>query len=51
MNDKNDDDLIISDEKTLEIRKKLWDALDNYQKTMSYMVADAPIGVLCLPKK
>lgn len=30
-----------------ELRKKF----DDYQKTMKYMLADAPIGVLCLPSK
>ena len=33
-----------------KINKKLLDSLQNYRKTMSLMVGDVPIGVLCLPK-
>ena len=31
------------------LKKELAKRFQDYQKTMKYMVADAPIGVLCLP--
>jgi hypothetical protein len=34
-----------------KIREEVAERLKNYQKTMSYMAADAPLGVLCLPKE
>ncbi len=46
-------DVNIKIEKDMElakIRKEVFDKLKEYQKTMTYMVADAPIAVLCLPK-
>jgi len=43
------DDSLNETEK-IKIQKKLVESLQNYRKTMSYMVGDAPIGVLCLPK-
>ncbi len=33
-----------------KIREEVAERLKNYQKTMSYMAADAPLSVLCLPK-
>mgnify|MGYP001602327737 CR=1 FL=1 len=32
------------------IKEKVLINLDNYQKVMTLMLGDAPIGVLCLPK-
>lgn len=32
------------------INKKLLESLQNYRKMVSYMSADVPVGVLCLPK-
>lgn len=33
-----------------QIREETLKKLSEYQKTLSYMAADAPIGILCLPK-
>lgn len=33
-----------------QINKKFVQSLQNYQKIISYMGGDMPIGVLCLPK-
>lgn len=33
-----------------EIKKELEKSLSIFQKSLKYMAADAPIGVLCLPK-
>ncbi len=33
-----------------QIKKKLLESVENYQKTISLLASDAPIGVLCLPK-
>ncbi len=33
-----------------KLNKDLENSLQNYRKTMSYMYADVPIGVLCLPR-
>jgi hypothetical protein len=33
-----------------KINKNLMKSLNNYRKTVTFMIADAPIGVLCLPK-
>lgn len=33
-----------------EVRKKTLDSYKNYRNMMHYLSADAPIGVLCLPK-
>lgn len=46
-------DNIDNEIKNMEIEKikaKLLESLKNYQKTLSFMAGDAPIGVLCLPK-
>ena len=32
-----------------KLNKDLENSLQNYRKTMSYIYADVPIGVLCLP--
>lgn len=32
------------------INKKVLESLQNYRKTLAYMVGDMPIGALCLPK-
>jgi len=40
----------LSDEQNQEINKKLVESLHNYKKTMAYMLGDAPIETLCLPK-
>ena len=33
-----------------KLKKELRQKFDDYQKTMKYLLADAPIEVLCLPK-
>jgi len=33
-----------------KIKEELLKKLEEYRKTMKYMSADAPIGILCLPK-
>ncbi len=40
----------ISQKELLDIKIKLLKSLQNYRKTMSYMVGDAPISVLCLSR-
>lgn len=45
----NENNEIMKKELTL-IGQKLLESLKDYRKTMSYMAADVPIGVLCLPK-
>lgn len=41
----------LNKEKILKkIREEVSERLKNYQKTVSYMSADAPLAVLCLPK-
>ena len=42
--------ITLDDDEQKELRKKLLQSLEHYRKTMSYLVGDAPIGVLCLPK-
>ena len=44
----NDNDLLKKEE--LIIKKSLLEFCENYKKTISYMYADVPIGVLCLSK-
>lgn len=34
-----------------KIKKELLSGLNTYRKTISYMAGDAPIEVLCLPKR
>ena len=34
---------------TKKVNKLLLESLESYRTTLSYMSADAPIGVLCLP--
>ena len=48
VDDKGNMDLDTEEVKILH--KKLFSALENYRKTMTYLAGDAPIGVLCLPK-
>jgi len=38
------------DEKMQELKKELIKKFSDYKKTMDYMVCDAPISILCLPK-
>ena len=46
----NDDNLEIMKKEMSKIKVDLLEKLENYNKTLSYMAGDAPIGVLCLPK-
>lgn len=48
MNELSNEDKIKVDVK--KINQELLKNLENYRKTLSYLNADAPIGVLCLPK-
>lgn len=45
--DENFVEIIVDKE---EIKKKLLHSYQSYQKTMAYLLADAPIEVLCLSK-
>lgn len=38
------------EEDKIKIKKQLLESLQNYNKTMSYMICDAPIETLCLKK-
>ena len=49
MNDVESPDAILKREMN-KINLELLKSLGNYQKTLSFMLADAPIGCLCLPK-
>ena len=40
----------LNDMQLEKLKKELKHSFENYQKTMKYMVADAPIEVLCLSK-
>lgn len=40
----------LNDMQLENLKKELKHSFENYQKTMKYMVADAPIDILCLPK-
>jgi hypothetical protein len=44
------DDVLSKEEVIKHINMQLVKSLEAYRKTMSYMCADAPLGVLCLPK-
>lgn len=37
------------DEKIKKIRQEVAKKFEDYKKTMQFMAADAPIGILCLP--
>lgn len=41
----------LSEEDIKKIGQQLTENLQRYRKTLNYMTADAPIGVMCLPKK
>lgn len=34
-----------------KLKKELFNKFEEYKKTINYMAADAPIEILCLPKK
>lgn len=38
------------DEKLKKVREEVLKKMQGYRKTLAYMAADAPIGILCLPK-
>ena len=40
----------IKDTELKRIKEELLKKLEEYRKSMKYMAADAPIGILCLPK-
>ncbi len=40
----------IKDTELKKIKEELLKKLEEYRKSMKYMAADAPIGILCLPK-
>ncbi len=40
----------IKDTELKKIKEELLKKLEEYRKSIKYMAADAPIGVLCLPK-
>ena len=44
------DKLIIKDKEMQKAKKELLKSVKNYHKMMAFMSADAPIGILCLPK-
>lgn len=48
--DELDRNVVIAEKEIIEIKKRLLESLENYRKTVDYMLGDAPIGVLCLPK-
>lgn len=41
---------MVENVKTIKLNDDLINSLNRYQKTISYLVGDAPIGALCLPK-
>ena len=45
-----DDILQLDSDELVQLRKKLFVALESYRKTMTFLAGDAPLGVLCLPK-
>lgn len=45
-----DENIKIMNEELKKIKENFVKSLNNYGKTMSYLAADAPIAVLCLPK-
>lgn len=51
----NDDENVIhtfeQDIDLAKLKKELAKRFEDYQKTMDFMLQDAPIGVLCLPEK
>ena len=46
----NVDNEKIKDTELKKIKEELLKKLEEYRKSMKYMAADAPIGILCLPK-
>lgn len=42
---------IENEQQMKKIREEVLKKFENYRKTLNYMAADAPIGILCLPKK
>lgn len=44
------DNVIINDKDMKKVKKELLKGVKNYHKIMAFMAADAPIGILCLPK-
>ncbi len=47
----NDAIQIERDQQMAKIKEDVLKSLKDYQKTISYMASDAPISILCLPKK
>lgn len=45
-----DNNKIEYDMQMKKIKENLLKSLQDYRKTMKYMVSDAPIAILCLPK-
>jgi len=43
-------DEIENDEKLQKVREEVIKKMAEYRKTLAYLAADAPIGILCLPK-
>lgn len=39
------------DEEIKKIKRELFKKFEEYKKTINYMATDAPIEILCLPKK
>lgn len=49
LNEKLDESKYIPDVEMEKIRIEVLKKFEDYKKTMNYLVADAPISILCLP--